>query len=67
MKQNPFYSNYIFTDSDLDRMKIKKWQYPLLFFIPTYVQINENYAWHFKYWQGRIYLMKIEKVNKNVS
>lgn len=56
---NPFYHNYIFTDADAGRVKIKRWEYPFLFVLPTYVQITNNFVFHFKTLNGRIYLMKI--------
>ena len=60
-EQNPFYHNYIFSLSDLQREKIRWWQYPLLWFRTEYVQIGENHVFHFKLDStGRIFLMKIE-------
>jgi len=59
---NPFCQNYLFSENDLNRAKIKKWQYPLLFFLPTYVQLSDGYEIHFKLWQGRIFLMKMVKI-----
>ena len=47
-KDNPFYSNHVFKKIDIDRAIIKWWQYPLLWFIPTYVQISDGYAFKFK-------------------
>ena len=60
--ENPFYYNYVFSKDDLKRYVIKKWQYPLLWLLPTYVQISEGYVFHFKQWQGCIYLMKWEEL-----
>ena len=58
--ENPFYNNYVFSEKDLDRTIIKKWQYPFLWFLPTYIQLSEGYYFHFKYWQGKVFLMKVE-------
>ena len=55
--ENPFFQNYLFSEEDLKRVTIKKWQYPLLWFLPTYVQLSEEYEVHFKLWQGRVFLM----------
>ena len=60
---NPFYSNHIFTEFDKSRITIKKWKYPLLWFLPTYVQIAEGGVYHYKRWNGRYYLMKVEAAN----
>ena len=61
-KENPFYNNYVFSKEDLNRVKIKWYQYPFLWLLPTYTQVNEGYVFHFKYWQGRVFLMKVEKL-----
>jgi len=58
---NPFYRNYVFSSFDIGRVAIKWWQYPLLWFRPTYTQIADGYAYHFKLdGTGRIFLMKVE-------
>ena len=57
---NPFYHNYLFSEEDVERAIIKKWQYPLLWLLPTYVQRADGYAFHFKVFQGKYYLMKVE-------
>ena len=57
---NPFFYNYLWSDKDLDRMKIKMWQYPLLWFLPTYVTVSCGIAWHYKRFNGKIFLMKSE-------
>lgn len=61
--ENPFYSNHIFSEFDKGRASIKPWQYPLLWFLPTYVQITECGVFHFKrdFW-GRYYLLKVDDV-----
>ncbi len=58
---NPFYDNHVFSKFDLDKITIKWWEYPLLIFLPTYIQINGDYEFHFKNWSGRYFLMKIIK------
>jgi len=58
---NPFYNNYLFSEEDIERALIRKWQYPLLWLLPTYVQLAEGYVFHFKIFQGKYYLMKIEE------
>ena len=58
---NPFYSNHVFTEFDLDRVKISFWEYPFLWLKPTFVQLSDGYAWYFKRdSSGRYYLMKQE-------
>lgn len=59
---NPFYNNYLFTKEDLNRALIKWWEYPFLFFLTTYVQINEGYVWYYKTFRGRIYYIKSEPI-----
>lgn len=59
MKENPFYHNYVFSEYDLDRVTIKKWQYPLLWFLPTYVQLADGFEFYYKRFNGRIYLMDV--------
>ena len=61
-KCNPFYYNYIFKKEDINRIKIKWYEYPILWILPTYVQCSDNYAWFYKLWQGRIYFIKEEKL-----
>ena len=61
-KENPFYNNYVFSKEDLDRAIIKWWQYPFLWLLPTCIQCSEGYVFYFKYWQGKVFLMKIEKL-----
>jgi len=60
-QSNPFYNNYVFSNRDISRAVIKRWQYPLLWLLPTYVQLADGYAFHFKMWQGRVYLMKMDR------
>ena len=58
---NPFLHNYVFKDFDIQRVKIKKWQYPLLFFLTTYVQITESYVIKYKQWQNRYFIIGFEE------
>lgn len=37
--ENPFYDNHIFKEIDLSRCLIKWWHYPLIIFLPTYIQL----------------------------
>jgi len=63
-KDNPFYYNYLFSELDLDRITIKWWQYPVLWLLPTYVQITlDGYVAYFKTFRGQYFLMKMEKFN----
>jgi hypothetical protein len=60
---NPFYDNHIFTSFDRKRYKIKWWQYPILWFRPTYIQINDGYVFKYKTTaDGRIFLLRCEKI-----
>ena len=62
-KINPFYYNYVFRELDITRITIKWWEYPLLWFRTTYVQISDGYAWYFKTdGTGRVFLIKYEKL-----
>jgi len=58
---NPFYHNYVFTKCDLKRATIKWWEYPILWVLPTYVQLNDGYEFYFKHFGERIYLMKVRQ------
>ena len=58
------YDNHVFSKEDIERAIIKKWQYPLLFFLPTYVQLNEGFEFHYKFFQGQYYLMKTKPFNQ---
>ena len=57
---NPFYDNHVFSKEDLKRATIKWWQYPLLWLLPTYVQLNEGFVFYWKNWNGKYYLIKYE-------
>jgi len=63
--ENPFYDNHTFTKNDLDRKKITRWEYPLLFFLPTFVQLADGYVWFYKIFQGRYFLMKVVLITKS--
>ena len=60
---NPFYDNHVFSREDIERAIIKKWEHPLLFLLPTFVQLNEGFEFHYKIFQGRYYLMKVKPFN----
>lgn len=63
---NPFFSNYLFSAADLQRLRIRWWEYPLLWFRPTYVQIADGHVFHFKIGgRGEIYLMRTEPMPSN--
>lgn len=57
---NPFYHNYVFKDFDINRVKISKWEYPILFFLTTYVQLTDNYIIKYKVWKNRYYFVGYE-------
>lgn len=59
---NPFIHNYVFKDSDIERCKVNRWQYPLLFFLPTYVQITDHYVIIFKQWMNRYFIVGHERL-----
>ena len=59
--QNPLYSNHLFKDFDINRVKISKWEYPFLWFLPTYVQMTDNYVIKYKQWGGRYFFMGFEE------
>lgn len=62
---NPFYYNYVFQLSDLQRQTIHRWQYPFLWMLTTYTQISFGYVWHYKRFNGKIYLIKCEDLHDN--
>lgn len=62
-RDNPFYDNRVFSEFDIDRVTIKRWERLWLWILPTYVQVSEGYAFHYKIGlDGAIYLMKEEKL-----
>lgn len=63
---NPFFHNYLWSDKDKKRSKITKpwWEWPWLFFLPTYVQINDGYAWFYKQWGNRYFYVGYESIYK---
>jgi len=64
-KDNPFYHNYLFSKRDLERATIKWWEWPMLWVLPTYVQITDDGAAFFKRdWWGRIFFLKLEPLSK---
>jgi hypothetical protein len=63
--ENPYYNNYIFSEFDLGRAKIKWWQYPILWFLPTYIQLGEGWEFHYKKWNGKYYLIKAWRFPKS--
>ena len=70
--KNPFIHNYVFKDFDINRVKIKKWQYPLLWLLPTYTQLTMNYAIHYKQWMNKYFIIGFEEFppkehNHNIS
>lgn len=58
--QNPFYSNHVFTEADIKRVKIRKRDKLWLWLFPTFVQGHNGYIFHFKCVNAAYYLMKIE-------
>lgn len=59
---NPFYRNYIFSMSDLSRHSIRRFHWFYLWILPTFVQFNDGYVFHYKFFMGRIFLVKIENI-----
>ena len=59
---NPFYNNYVFKKEDLNRTRIKWFEHPFLWLLPTYAQCSDGYAWFYKIWQAQIYFIKYEKL-----
>ena len=60
LKDNPFYSNHVFTQFDLNRVEIDKWTKRLLFFLPTYFQLADGYVFFYKRWFSRYFLISTE-------
>lgn len=59
---NPFYNNYDFSKEDIKRVTIGKWERFWLWFFPTFVQVNEGYAFYWKRVNHKLYLMKVEEI-----
>ena len=61
--ENPFYSQHVFSEHDLQRATLK-WHHRLfLLFNTMYVQIAEGYAVHFKRTSdGRVFIFKLEQL-----
>ena len=60
-KDNPFYSNHVFTDLDFGRVEINRWTRFWLCFLTTYAQIGDSgYVFFYKRWNGRYYLVDYE-------
>jgi len=55
---NPFYYNYVFSEFDLKRTKIKWWECLYIWLFPTYVQLNGENEFHYKHIGGKYYLIK---------
>ena len=50
---------------DINRAIIKWWQYPFLWLLPTYTQVSEGFVFYFKYWQGKVFLMKYKELHQS--
>ena len=61
-RENPFYSNHVFSELDLERTTFSRWNWVWLWLWPTYVQCSEGYAFFYKNVGGRIYLIKEERI-----
>jgi len=61
IRPNPFYHNYVFDDWDTKRNTISKWQYPLLWFLPTFCQMTDNHVILYKQWRNKYYVMGFEE------
>lgn len=61
---NPFYDNHLFTKKDLKRFYFNKWSWIWLWLFPTFVQINDGYAFHYKIVNGAYYFIKFESLFK---
>ena len=61
---NPFYHNYLFKKEDLERSKIDKPWYiwPWLFLLPTWVQINDGYAFFYKQYGNQYFIVGHESL-----
>ena len=55
-QDNPFYSNHVFKDVDIDRCKLTFSDKLRTLFHPMYVQISEGYVFNFKIVGGHYYL-----------
>ena len=62
--ENPFYHEPVFGLHDFNRHKIGLFDRIRIFFHPTYVQINDGHAFHYKRAFGAVYLLKIESIYK---
>jgi len=60
---NPFYHNPVFREWDRSRMTIGLLDRIWLWIFPTFVQVSDGYAVHFKIVNGAYYVMKAEKLS----
>ncbi len=61
IKDNPFYSNHVFSKDDLNRKvwQPTRWERFFIRFLPTYVQLADEYTFYYKRWNGRYFLIDI--------
>ena len=60
---NPYYSNYLFSQKDLKRRKIKYidlWERIRVWLAPMLCQVNGGYTWHCKIVNGKYFVFKYE-------
>lgn len=59
---NPFYNNYLFSGHDLKKVIFNKKHWLWIWIFPTFTQISEGYAWHYKIINGAYWFIKYEKI-----
>ena len=62
MREDPFYDNHLFSKEDLKRRTFSKWNRLWLWIFPTFTQVADGYAFHYKIVNGAYWLIKTEKI-----
>ena len=57
-----FYSNDVFREFNAKRITIRWYEWLWLWMFPTFVEIDEGYAFYFKLTSRKHYLIKAEKL-----
>ena len=61
----PFCHNYLFSKDDIDRKHLSRWHLLWLWMYPTFTQVSEGHAFHYKMTpNGRIWLIKHEEIKR---
>lgn len=64
---NPFYDNHLFSEEDLRRATFSKWSWLWLWIYPTFTQVADGYAFHYKIVDGAYWFIKSERITPLLS